>query len=400
MSGQKLIDSLMLPSFVPLPFITSGMAQTLMSVLWPNFPDTRPDAIHEVELSDGDRLALVENRPASWQPGDRIALLVHGLVGHHQANYMIRAAQKLAQQGVLALRVNLRGCGIGFGKAKNPYHSGRSEDLRAVLQWTAEKFPNSPVTQIGYSLGANITLKMAGEDGAAAIHATASARRPSIVRASAFSLRPNVSDSINSPILTSPSSNLDSIIAISPPIDLAATARHLQKSQFKIFDQFFVWKLKWDIGRLHRRYPELPSFKFPLKMVLSDLDEIYTAPRCGFKNAQDYYSQSSSGPLISSIRVPALILCAEDDPIVDASAYAKFKFPPHVELVMTKTGGHVGFIGRTDQRNDVQWMDRLICQWIARLPRRASKLKAPKVPKVQLSRVPKVKKVTPVTEEC
>jgi predicted alpha/beta-fold hydrolase len=183
------------------------------------------------------------------------------------------------------------------------------------------------MTQVGFSLGANITLKLAGEDA------------------------------------SQPTGNLDSIVAVSAPVDLAATARHLCKSKHKLFDQFFVWKLKYDIMRHHRRFPELPPPEFPLTMTLTDLDELYTAPRSGFKNAQDYYSKSSSGSWVSSIRIRGLILCAQDDPIIDAQTYLKLDIPPQIDLIMTAEGGHVGFIGETAQAADFQWMDSLISQW-------------------------------------
>jgi len=331
LESEHKIKSLGLLPFEPLPFVKTGISQTVASVLWPYAPDSKPHSVHQIGLEDGDRLSIVEDRPHSWKQGDRIALLVHGLVGHHKSNYMVRIAQKLVRNGVLVLRVNLRGCGTGFGLARHPYHSGRSEDLRAVLRWAAKRFPKSPVTQVGFSLGANITLKLAGEDGKA------------------------------------PTGNLDSIVAVSPPIDLAATAKHLKKSQHALFDRFFVWKLRYDIWRLHRKFPELPSIAFPLRMALTDIDEFYTAPRCGFKDAQDYYAKSSSGPLIPSIRVKGLILCAQDDPIVHTESYSNVRFPANTDLVMTRSGGHVGFIGRTGQGNDVQWMDCLVSQWILKL---------------------------------
>ena len=190
-------------TFRPLPPFTAGWAQTIAAVYWPQLPAPQPTARHVVPLEDGDSLAVLENCPAGWRPGDRIVVLVHGLVG--PAARKARCVHpQLLRRGHCVMRVNLRNCGPGFGLARRLYHSGRSGDTRAVLCWLAKRFPESPVTQIGFSLGGNITLKMAGEDG------------------------------------DSPSGRLDSIVAVSAPVDLAACAARLERPENHFFDRYFV----------------------------------------------------------------------------------------------------------------------------------------------------------------
>jgi predicted alpha/beta-fold hydrolase len=329
--SKKLLKDLELPLFKPLPFLKSGMSQTVAAAYWPHPKGPAPDRLHYLRLPDGDQLVLVENRPTTWKLGDRVVVLVHGLTGNHESNYMTRLARKLTLRGYLVLRVNLRGSGIGFGLARLPYHSGRSEDLRQVLYWAASHFPLSAVTQIGFSLGGNITLKLAGEDG------------------------------------DHPSGGLDSVIAVSPPTHLSKTAIHINASKNKVFDQFFVWKLRHLIWKQHRFYPDLERPKFPLKMAMTDIDEYYTAPRSGFSGAQDYYQKSSSAPLIPSISVRGLILGAQDDPIVDVKSYDEITLPEKMDLILTPKGGHVGFMGKTEIKGDYQWMDQLICRWLSHL---------------------------------
>ena len=190
-------------SFRPLPPFFGGWAQTIGAVYWPQMPAMRATARHVVTLPDGDCLAVLENRPAGWRPGDRIVVLVHGLVGSSASKDLVRLCRKLVRLGHLVMRVNLRNCGPGFGLARRLYHSGRSDDTRTVLHWLAQRFPESPVTQIGFSLGGNITLKMAGEDGDA------------------------------------PTGRLDSLVAISAPIDLAACAARLEQPENRFFDRYF-----------------------------------------------------------------------------------------------------------------------------------------------------------------
>lgn len=319
-----------LPPFRPLWWIPSGFVQTLAAGYWPNWPDSKPTAQHTLVLDDQDRMILIENRPEGWnlsQRSGRIAVLVHGLAGDHQSNYMIRITRRLVRAGVLVFRVNLRGCGVGFGLAQHPYHSGRSEDIRAVTQWITERHPESPISLMGFSLGGNIVLKMAGEDG------------------------------------SKPTGNLDSVLAVSPPVDLAATAEHLKKTRNLLFDQFFVWKLKQQIKKQLQHFPALPRLQFHRRLNLTDIDELFTAPRSGFRDAQDYYARSSCGPWVSSIRIPGLILCAKDDPIVNAASYSKLNLPSGVDLIMPSSGGHLGFFGHTGVAGEYEWMDSLVVRW-------------------------------------
>lgn len=328
MSQKSYLKKLDWPQFEPHPLLPTGFVQTVASTFWPHRPDHVLNRLHDIDLEDGDRIRVVENTPPGWREGQRIVLAVHGLAGAHTSKYMIRIANRLYDKGHAVFRINLRGCGIGGGLAKNPYHSGRSEDSRAVLKWLAEKFPNSPVTQVGYSLGANITLKMVGEDG------------------------------------DSPAGNLDQFVAVSPPANLAKSAEHMQAIRNVFFDQFFVWQLKKDIHKIHLDFPELTKPKWPRRMNLSDLDEMYTAPRSGFASAQDYYAKASSAPLVKKIAVPGLILCSYDDPVIDARSVGELKVPPHVLLAMTEKGGHVGFISKSKFLGDNFWMDGLIERFI------------------------------------
>jgi predicted alpha/beta-fold hydrolase len=326
-------ETMISQGFKPLPLLNSGWAQTIGAVLWPQMPNPRPTARHAVPLPDGDQLVVVENRPRNWRPGDRIVVLVHGLTGSSASKDLIRLCRKAVRRGLLVMRVNLRGCGEGFGLARHLYHSGRSEDLREVIKWLGARFPDSPVTQIGFSLGGNITLKMAGEDG-------------------------DVSPG-----------GLDSVVAVSPPIDLAACSKRLEGPSFRFFDRYFVNALLRHVERLHRQFPEMPRPHFPKDLTLRGFDDVYTAPRSGFRDAADYYAQSSSEQFIPAIRRRSLVLCAADDPIVDAKSYRRLAPSDHVQVVLTPSGGHVGFLGRSaDAWLGVRWMDDLVLNWLRRLP--------------------------------
>jgi predicted alpha/beta-fold hydrolase len=336
--------------FRPHPLFRGGWAQTIAGHYWPSGGILAPQRTHVVRLPDGDELVVAENSPADGAPR-RVVALLHGLTGTGDSGYMGRLARALVARGCVVARVNLRGCGPGFGRARQPYHSGRSEDARAVVAHLAREFPRLPLTLGGFSLGGNIVLKMAGEDGAA------------------------------------PTPPLDSVIAVSPPADLAAAARRLALPRNRVFDCFFVRELRREVARQHRRFPDLPPPRLPRGITLTQFDEHYTAPRGGFAGARDYYARASSRPLIPRIAVPTLILSAMDDPVVDSSALAGLPARPGLDLVLTERGGHVGFLARGPEgrrwvcpegRRWVRpegrrWMDEVVLRWIADLERGAER---------------------------
>jgi predicted alpha/beta-fold hydrolase len=326
MTQGQMLKKLDLPEFKPLFPFRGPWTQTIAARYWPQKRDLKLTQTHQVLLSDGDQLVCLENRPTHWSPSDQILVLVHGLTGCDQSSYMIRLCYKLVQRGYGVIRVNLRGCGSGFGYARHPYHSGRSEDTRTVIQYLKALYPNAPVTQVGFSLGANITLKMAGE------------------------------------AQDSPPGNLKSVIAISPPIDLAESARHLTHERNRFFDQFFVRELRSHVRKTHDHFPDLPSLSLPDELNLIGFDQFYTAPRSGFRDAFDYYHKASSAPLIPKIEIPTLILSSLDDPVVDTRSLQKLPNRAPIDLVLTEKGGHVGFLGWSGK--GVRWMDTLILRWI------------------------------------
>ncbi|MCX6124356.1 MAG: alpha/beta fold hydrolase [Proteobacteria bacterium] len=291
----------------------------------------RVDKNHHITLPDGDILVLCENRPESWQEGGRVILLVHGLTGSAFSKDSGRLGAELLDHGYRVFRINLRNCGPGFGLSQNIYHAGQSQDTRTVLRFIEGLCPGSPVTQIGFSLGANITLKMAGEDG------------------------------------ESPTAGLDSVIAVSPPADLAASSRRLGNAENRIFEQYFVRQLKRDVKGLAAKNPNFMTPKFPEKMSLRDFDELLTAPMGGFSSAGDYYAQSSSLPHIEQISIRTLIIGSDDDPVVDMNPLKDIALKGHQMMFLTKHGGHCGYLGFGGGGMSLRWMDRVIMKWLKTL---------------------------------
>ena len=330
---SDLLLKLNMPSFVPFPLFKTGVQQTIAARYYPYRTHIDNSILHSVTLSDGDKIVLVENTPIHIQPMTRSILLIHGLTGSNQSCYLLRLTRRFVKQGYRVFRMNLRGCGLGAKLAKQIYHSGRSDDPRTVLKYLANLYPHSPVTQIGFSIGANITLKMAGEDG------------------------------------PERSGNCDSIIAVSPPLDLKASVKLITHPLNTIFDQRFVKDLVKHAYDLHRWYPETPLPVFPKKLNLYEFDNCYTSVRAGFKDANDYYEKNSSIHFLPSIELPAFILHARDDPFISRRTLAQIPQKENLQnqkldVLITKQGGHVGWLGQSSKRGDLRWMDDIIVKWV------------------------------------
>lgn len=317
------------PVFKAHPLLPNGHLQTVAAVYLPSRRLGYAATPHVVELPDGDRVVLHDDCPPGWRPGDRVALLMHGLSGCHASWYMQRVASKLVQRGIRTFRKDLRGCGAGIKLARLPYHSGRSDDAAACVEQIARICPGSATTVVGFSLSGNIVLKLLGERG------------------------------------ESGCGGLDSAIAVCPPIELETCAENLSRLSNRIYDRHFVGSLVRAVDARMRHVPGLEDHRLPRRpRGLVDFDDLYTARVSGFGTAKNYYRVCSSAPLVSSIRIPTLVLAAADDPMIPAAIFQRSDWPDGVEVHMAAGGGHLGFIGRSKGDPDCRWMDWRIVEWI------------------------------------
>ena len=242
--------------------------------------------------------------------------------------YMPRIARQFNQRKVRTIRVNWRGCGPGTELARFPYHSGRSEDVLATVSAVRSLCPNSPIGLVGFSMGGNIILKFLGEQGA-------NATELGITRA----------------------------LAACPPLDLSFTVDSLQVGLARYYDQYFAKTCIQDVRRRQKSRPDavIPEGWFErLPRGMRQFDETFTAPVCGFTSSDDYYAKSSGNQFVPTIRVPTLIVAAQDDPVIPFVQFTKLDLPSPVHLMSTRHGGHMGYITSFGSG----WLDRQIVEWI------------------------------------
>jgi predicted alpha/beta-fold hydrolase len=317
--------------FRPLPLLGNPHLQTFLGTcLFSSFQGRSQP--RRVRLPDGDQLVLHDSAPARWRPGDAIAVLIHGLTGSHRANYIQRLSGLLLPRGVRVVRLDLRGAGHGFPLARRPYHAGCSDDLRLALDDIHRRSPASPLAVVGYSMGGNVALKLAGEAS------------------------------------VDPVPGLAAVAAIGPPIDLLRCLTLITLPRNHIYEQHFVRNLVATARRRQRYFREPEPLRFPRDIRLPVYDDLYTAPRSGYASADDYYRRASALPLVPRIAVPTLILTARDDPFIAVDPFEELRGLKQVDVRILDHGGHLGFVG-WDGAGGIYWAEQRIMEWIMRLLR-------------------------------
>ena len=243
------------------------------------------------------------------EDSDKVVVLCHGLEGSSDSHYIKGTAALAVKKGWNVVAMNYRSCSGRMNKRLRMYHSGATDDLDVVVQYCKVKF--NTIALVGFSLGGNLVLKYSGE------------------RAS--TIDPCIS----------------SVVAISVPTDLSAGSKNIGRRSNFIYEIKFLKTLREKIREKHAQFPDDVDLA-PLNKItkLYDFDDVYTARIHGFQDAEDYYTQCSSGQFIPDIKIPGLIINAQDDPFLPKECYPEGWVSQNdkVELQVTKYGGHVGFV--------------------------------------------------------
>jgi uncharacterized protein len=269
------------------------------------------------------QVLVTSQRPAGECRGE--VILVHGLEGSGDAGY-IRSLSALAlREGYAAHRFHMRTCGGTERLCPTLYHAGLTSDLLAVLR-EFQKEGRAPAFLVGFSLGGNVVLKLAGELGDSAHGCIAG------------------------------------VCAASTPLDLEACARRIAEPRNRLYERRFVRRMRARLCATGR-YRE-SDFR-GLRSVMA-IDDRITAPSFGFGNAANYYRTQSAIGYLEGIRVPVLLIQAKDDTFIPFEIFESeaVRANPRIELLATEHGGHLGFLGRGTDRF---WLDRTIMNWILRL---------------------------------
>ena len=284
------------------------------------------------QLSDGDFLECYWHKTEKRDSNTPIVILFHGLAGSYKSPYIQGAVTKLSENGFDSVLMHFRGCTGKDNLLPRSYHSGESGDALEFITSVKEAYPNRSIYAVGYSLGANMLLKLLGE------------------------LKKNTL--------------IEKAIAISPPMQLDACSSRMNRG----FSRYYQHRLIKDLNSaLDRKYEKHDMQKIiglkredikNLKTFM-DFDSAYTAPVHNFSSAQEYYKKSSSKQYLKDIQTPTLIIHSSDDPFMTKDVIPnKKELSDFIELKLTQKGGHVGFIGGTIFKPHY-WLEKQIVRYFS-----------------------------------
>ena len=326
--------------FRPRRFLRNGHLQTIAGNYLSRIDGLPASEAQVVEVSPAtaNQIASQVLCHCHWQPEEMramrpSAIIVHGLEGSSDSQYVVGNANKLWRAGCNVVRMNMRNCGGTEALSPTLYHSGLSNDVLAVMNFFVGRYGLQSMSLIGYSMGGNLVLKLAGELGAGA---------PGVLR---------------------------SVIGVSPAADLQPSADALHLPQNRLYE----WKFLRNLLRRFRRKAMLFPRAYDRNRAtgirsLREFDDRITALYSGFSGADDYYNRAAAARVLDRIAVPTLILHALDDPFVRLSAESREKIManPHITLVESEHGGHCAFLAQPDEASgyDGYWAEHSLLRFL------------------------------------
>ena len=258
-------------------------------------------------------------------------IIVHGLEGSSESQYMLGVTNKALAAGLNVIRYNQRNCGGTDALAPVLYHSGLSNDVAVVARELIAHDGISRLALVGFSMGGNLVLKLAGEWGQQA---------PAEFRA---------------------------VAACCPALDLAASADALHEPANRLYETYFLWALRRRMRHKARLFPgHFDVGRMRGMRSLRDFDDRITAYYCGFTGVDDYYDRASAAHVVGQIAVPALIVHAADDPFIRITPETRRKIAanPNITFRETADGGHCAFVGVRTSVDDGYWAESQIVEFL------------------------------------
>jgi uncharacterized protein len=314
-------------------WLRGGHQQTLAAFFLQRRLRVPPAEERLIEVEPGVRVLC----HCHWQPNRSDALtviVVHGLEGSSDSSYAVGIAAKGFAAGMNVIRMNQRNCGGTDSLAPTLYHSGRSNDVAQVAQTLVRDDHVSRLALAGFSMGGNLVLKLAGEWGG------------------------------------SPPRELRGVVGVCPAIDLAPSADALHLPSNRLYEIYFLWKLRRRLRDKARHFPETFEVARARGLrTLREFDDKVTAHYCGFAGAQDYYERSSASRVVDQIAVPTLILHAANDPFIRITPETRARIAgnPHITFLESEDGGHCSFMADPNGY-DGRWAESRVVDFLKDLP--------------------------------
>ncbi len=326
--------------FEPARLLSNGHLMTIAGNYLPrnHYLPAEEQWFVEVEPASEGRRSTLVRCDCEWQPAEvrrerLTVVLVHGLEGSSRSQYILGTSARAWAAGCNVVRMNMRSCGGTDELSPGIYHSGRSEDVAAVVAGLAQEHGLSAIALVGFSMGGNLVLKYAGEAGAEV------------------------------------PAELCAVVGVSPLMDLAPSSKALHEPANRIYE----WKfLRGMLRRFRRKVGLFPGIYSSdgLDEIKSmrDFDQNVVARYGGFDDADDYYATVASSRWADRLAVPTLIIHAVDDPFIRMlpSTRDTLLANKNVTFIETRHGGHCAFLS-TERGPERHWAEKTLVTWLVDL---------------------------------
>ena len=313
--------------FVERPPWWGGDLQTMRNqIVVHRVPLVRRATPLRLPASDGsgDVLTGSLHEPENGSGGPAI-FLIHGLTGCEDSTYVRQTTAYHLSLGRKVVRVNLRGAGSSRITARGYYYGGCTSDVQDMLDGLEPSVTRSGVFAIGYSLGGNILLNFLAQ------------------------LRND------HPLIGA--------ATVSAPINPAEACARLMSRRNMIYHYFLLRNMK---RQALSPYADLTAHEqraIQSARSIYAFDDDFTAPRHGYRSADDYYAKTAGYQFVAQLEIPTLLLHARNDPWIPSGPYLELLQQPlgQAEIVLAPSGGHVGF---HDRASSAPWHDRVVNRFL------------------------------------
>jgi uncharacterized protein len=280
------------------------------------------------ETPDGDFIDL--DWLDAFTHESRLLVLFHGLEGCSRSHYAVSLMNQLRGEGWCGVVPHFRGCGGEINRLPRGYHAGDSAELGWILYRLKKEKPRSRLHVVGISMGGNDLLKWLGQQGDHALDVVHRA------------------------------------VAVSVPLDLQIAANQLDHGWNRLtYTRDFLRTMKPKVlKKIAAHGLDLDPRVIRATSTFREIDNLYTAPIHGFRDADDYWMRSSSRSWLRHIKVPTLLINARNDPFFPGHALPKrSEVAEAVALEYPESGGHLGFVsGRFP--GQFNWLPRRILSFL------------------------------------
>lgn len=315
----------------PAPFfLPGGHAQTLYPALFRAL-DLPACTVQRITTPDNDFLDIDFHHVTPGSPKKRLAIVSHGLEGNSKRSYVKGMVRALVRAGWDVAAWNFRGCSGAPNRTLHMYHSGSTEDLDSVIQYCALR-GYQDIVLVGFSMGGNQILKYLGDP----------------------------DSSVNS--------RVQAAVVFSVPCDLVGAAKAMDKPSNAIYLKNFMRTLKDKITQKHEAFPDQVDISHLHELkTFRDFDEVYTAPWFGFKDALEYWKESSSIQFLDKVKIPTLLISARNDPFLWPTCYptGQAHRSDYLYLETPAEGGHIGFVRLAD--DEYYWSEIRAVEFIGQI---------------------------------